>query len=110
MRSTATLGLLWITRSQCYSHTHLPVGLTHHEQEQDRFFFFLFFPPINVSPLPIPQFLRWLYWLLVPRRGRRRSTKNFDACCAGALNWVFGGFEPDIKVDGDMGILGMIYA
>jgi hypothetical protein len=41
---------------------------------------------------------------------RRRSTKKEDACCAGGLNRVFGGFEPNIKVDGDRGILGMIFA
>jgi len=47
---------------------------------------------------------------VVPRRGRRRSTKKEDACCSGGLNRVFGGFELDIKADGDKGILGMIYA
>jgi len=107
VRSTATLGSLWITRSQCYSHTHLPVGLTHHEQEQDGFFFFrrlmsVHYPTLNLSGSYIG------CWYLIededvlPRR-KTHATRW-------GLNWVFGGFEPDIKVDGDWGILGMIYA
>jgi len=37
------------------------------------------------------------------------SSIEEDACCAGVLNRVFGGFERDIKADGNTGILGMIY-
>jgi hypothetical protein len=61
---------------------HLLVGLTHNEQEQDELFFFLFFPPIHVSPLLVG---------LTHMHAAR-------------------GFEPDIKADGDRGILRMIYA
>jgi hypothetical protein len=110
VRSIATLGSLWITRSQCYLHTHLPVGLTHHEQEQDEcFFYFTFLSTDSRQPTAHPS-ISLVAILVVPRRGRRRSTKKEDACCAGGLNRVFGGFEPDIKADGDKGILGMIYA
>jgi hypothetical protein len=80
VRSIATLGSLWITRSQCYLHTHLPVR---------SFFFFPFLSTDSRQPTAHPS-ISPVAILVVGTSQRTKTFYQEGRCMLG------GGFEPSI--------------